>query len=932
MASMGSSPCLNTVTVRPKSNWVNSVIERVLMIDCLSNVETDKLFYTVKTDIVKLVVEIESFGMSSDESDKETESFDGLQPKQADLCCVHALNELHLHEIRVVPNFVMSDSEDSTVTYTEVSSPFEDLSDIGSPGVDGIPMMLEDPYEDDEDPEEDPADYPTDRDDDDDEEEEEPSEDNADDEEDKDEDEDEDEDEEEEYLVPAYSVPPPACRTTARMSIQDQTPVPFSSMTEVDRFLAISTPPPSPLTSYSSPLPQIPSPPLPVSSPLPMSPPPLPASPTHPLGYRAAMIRLRAESPSTSHPLPLPLPIVLPHTRASMAMMRAAAPSTYILASRSETPPSGTPPLLPIPLPTSSPPLLLPSTDCRADVPEVTLPPQKRLCIAPGPRYEVGECSSAPTARPTGGFRADYGFVGTMDAEIRRDPDREIGYGITDILEDPDEIAEEIPATDVAELGQRMTNFVMTVRQDTDEIYGTLDDAHDDRSLMSGQLNLLQEKARRRGRVLNWQTATYGKIVVDDDLHDLSSVEAKFPAIVINDAFAPQDTLQCKSQVSTPVNDEIDFRISFDESDDEDYTIIYDKNSFSYKMISVNNLKTDSENDIEKVIPFHQPPEPTTSCFDDLDFFKDFENEFPAIVYNDAQTYEGLQYTKADIKDFETRLTRIYRREVQRVHVFDFGGLLDLMAEGLSARMLMEHQDAQGVSLFGQAILDLDTPGALQFQLGGARRRMSWREFILALGLYTAEEMQTAGFGAYWADTSSYTMIQDPILRLCHSLIACSIAGRSQAPEKVTVMDLFYLRGMDIGSVNFPYLLARYLRLFVAGRKSGAHISGGQFMARLAEHFGLLTKEILGGLTVIAPKLLIVDMTELVRLHIYVQLDDTWAWVDMGPERQPDAAAGAPAVAEDASAIDEADQAVLGLVQAPQQPPPPPPAATRTMP
>ncbi|GKB81047.1 hypothetical protein Tco_0947942, partial [Tanacetum coccineum] len=198
-----------------------------------------------------------------------------------------------------------------------------------------------------------------------------------------------------------------------------------------------------------------------------MSPPPLPASPTHPLDYRAVMIRLRAESPSTSHPLPLPLPIVLPHTKASMAMMRATAPSTYILASRSKTPPLGTPPLLPIPLPTSSPPWLLPSTDYRADVPEVTLPSQKRLCIAPDPRYEVGECSSAPTARPTGGFRADYGFVGTLDAEIRRDPDREIGYGITDILEDPNEIAEEIPVTDVAELGQRMTNFVTTVRQDT---------------------------------------------------------------------------------------------------------------------------------------------------------------------------------------------------------------------------------------------------------------------------------------------------------------------------------------------------------------------------------------------------------------------------------------------------------------------------------
>nr|GFA56682.1 hypothetical protein [Tanacetum cinerariifolium] len=63
----------------------------------------DKVIHTVKTDIVKLVVEIESFGMSSDDFDKETGSFDGLQPNQVDLSCFHALNELYLHEIRVVP-------------------------------------------------------------------------------------------------------------------------------------------------------------------------------------------------------------------------------------------------------------------------------------------------------------------------------------------------------------------------------------------------------------------------------------------------------------------------------------------------------------------------------------------------------------------------------------------------------------------------------------------------------------------------------------------------------------------------------------------------------------------------------------------------------------------------------------------------------------
>ncbi|GJZ49528.1 hypothetical protein Tco_0603718 [Tanacetum coccineum] len=397
----------------------------------------------------------------------------------------------------------MSDSEDSTITYTEVSSPFEDLSDIGSPGVDGLPMMLEDPYveatlqalpspdyvsgpeyspspiyvpyvpkpvypefmplkndvlpaeeqplpaailptadspgyitesnpeedpdEDDKDPEEDPANYPDDKDDDDDKEEESSGDDANNDE--------EEEDEEEEHLAPAASILPPACRTTTRMSIRAQTPISFPPAAEVDRFLAISTPPPSSLTSYSSPLPHIPSPPLPVSSLLPVSPLPLPASPSYPLGYKAVMIWLRAESPSTSHLLPLPSPIVLPHTRI--------------------------PPLLLIPLPTPSLPLLLPYTICKASVFEITLPPQKRLCIALGLRFEFGESSSASTPRPTRGFRADYGFVSTLDDEIRQDPEREVGYY---------------------------------------EIYGRLDDAQDDRSLMSGQLNMLRRDRHAHAR------------------------------------------------------------------------------------------------------------------------------------------------------------------------------------------------------------------------------------------------------------------------------------------------------------------------------------------------------------------------------------------------------------------------------------------------
>ncbi|GKD19472.1 hypothetical protein Tco_1208630, partial [Tanacetum coccineum] len=120
----------------------------------------------------------------------------------------------------------------------------------------------------------------------------------------------------------------------------------------------------SPLSPWSSPLPQIPSPPLP-SSPLPSPPlPPLPSS---------------LYSPP---PVPTSLPLPLPPLLASLFI----------------------------------PPLV----DHREDTPEAELLPHKRLCLtATTSRFEVKEISTA-TARPTGGHRADYGFIDTLDAEIRR--------------------------------------------------------------------------------------------------------------------------------------------------------------------------------------------------------------------------------------------------------------------------------------------------------------------------------------------------------------------------------------------------------------------------------------------------------------------------------------------------------------------------------
>ncbi|GKD83367.1 hypothetical protein Tco_1350206 [Tanacetum coccineum] len=139
-----------------------------------------------------------------------------------------------------------------------------------------------------------------------------------------------------------------------------------------------------------------------------------------------------------------------------------------------------------------------------------------------------------------------------------------------------------------------------------------------------------KKKLENMGKCLTGKLAKYGKIWNDDDIHDLRFVETEFLAIAFNDEVSSK-ALSCGPTVSS-LNNEIDFRISFDDSDDEDYTVIFEKNSFSYKKISTNDLKTDSENDNEKVMPPLPSPEPAISCFDDLDFFKDFENKFPAIV------------------------------------------------------------------------------------------------------------------------------------------------------------------------------------------------------------------------------------------------------------------------------------------------------------
>nr|GEX62691.1 hypothetical protein [Tanacetum cinerariifolium] len=178
-------------------------------------------------------------------------------------------------------------------------------------------------------------------------------------------------------------------RVTARIYVRPHIPMPFPLKSEVERLLVIPTPPLSPVSSTSYPLP-------PFLMPLPIF-----------------------------TPLPPPPPIILPHTRASMVLIRSAAPSTFILAPLLRIPPIGTPPLLPIPLPTSSPLLLL-STSCREGIPKVDMPLQKRVCFTtPTGGYKVGEsfAAAARQIRPAltidDSHRAEDRLIGRLRRERR---------------------------------------------------------------------------------------------------------------------------------------------------------------------------------------------------------------------------------------------------------------------------------------------------------------------------------------------------------------------------------------------------------------------------------------------------------------------------------------------------------------------------------
>ncbi|GKE43723.1 hypothetical protein Tco_1471007 [Tanacetum coccineum] len=141
--------------------------------------------------------------------------------------------------------------------------------------------------------------------------------------------------------------------------------------------------------------------------------------------YEEAARQLLEQAPRSPEYVPDPMEL---EDHVPVYISEPEHPKDLVLAE-DEAP---TPPLPPFFLSPRTPPLLpipLPSTSRRADIPEADTPPRKRLLLTtPRPSYEVGESSVAAAARqpgPTMAHRVDHSLVDNFKIRIIKLPYRE---------------------------------------------------------------------------------------------------------------------------------------------------------------------------------------------------------------------------------------------------------------------------------------------------------------------------------------------------------------------------------------------------------------------------------------------------------------------------------------------------------------------------
>ncbi|GKB16483.1 hypothetical protein Tco_0850406 [Tanacetum coccineum] len=123
---------------------------------------------------------------------------------------------------------------------------------------------------------------------------------------------------------------------------------------------------------------------------------------------------------------------------------------------------------------------------------------------------------------------------------------------------------------------------------------------------MEEYIRLEEERALSRGKTFDWQTARFGRMEHYYKEECFTNIEAEFPAII----FGNTNAFSSQTSLGTTM---------------EEYEAEKEDSELEFPAIVLNDTSTSDTT-------------PSWSNFDDLDYYNDFKNEFPTIIYDDGLT------------------------------------------------------------------------------------------------------------------------------------------------------------------------------------------------------------------------------------------------------------------------------------------------------
>ncbi|GJX57303.1 hypothetical protein Tco_0287200 [Tanacetum coccineum] len=302
---------------------------------------------------------------------------------------------------------------------------------------------------------------------------------------------------------------------------------------------------------------------------------------------------------------------------------------------------------------------------------------------------------------------------------------------------------------------------------------------------MEEYIRLEEERARRLGKVFNWETAKYENdnektsmpslpspnptVSCIDDLDFFKDFENGFPAIVYNDVLTSKSNFLTEPSLSRQHIDEFDLNdeTSLSECDEEEQNVLYFNDLFPFDIIYPNDLKLDKDNDDNKIdiIQSSGDNEITQWLNGLLETSHDkVKKRFQYMALPPRE--QRHQYLRMVMEHRNDVVVVVFTRRAWG-RLFDTRGLLvwELILVFLSTLR------------FGEVLLELDTPDTNQYWSESER-------VILGKGDLCNYWRDISTDGDFLGPPPSYTLIKDPVLRLFHRMMAHRIVGRSQAPEK----------------------------------------------------------------------------------------------------------------------------------------------------